>query len=67
MAIPKIEGFDIENMKSLAKVSLMAASKIEVELHVSLLYKNDDGPKEERQAFFFGRTARTSLIPLKQD
>ena len=67
ICIPKVEGLDLEHMRSLAKVSLEGADRIFVEYHLTLFYRNMDASRVDRQMFFFGRTAKSRPIDLKKD
>lgn len=66
ISIPKVEGLDLEQARSLAKVSLEGADSITVEYHMTLFYRNMGATREDRQMFFFGRTAKSRPIPLKK-
>jgi len=65
LSIPKIEGLDLNNMQLNGPYSTLEyASKIQIEYHSSLFYRNMSQTRDDKQMFFFGRTARSRKINL---
>jgi hypothetical protein len=54
-------------MRALADLPSLNLFKISVEYHVSFLFRDLGVKKEANKLFFFGRTARSRQIPLKED
>lgn len=67
VSVPKVDGIDLINMKSLSDVGSFDLSKITIEYHMTLFYRNMQVKREDRQIAFFGRTARSRPIDLVKD
>jgi len=67
LSIKKIEGLDVEKLTANNHqiTSLNYAAKVQIEYHVTFFYRNIDSKiRDDKQLFFFGRTAKSRPIDL---